>query len=105
MLEKLTKQKYRNKIGIAIVIVAILGISYFGGMARMVSVYLVTDYGDVRLYQSATDTEISNGDLLNVQNGDYITVWLLDDVSTSRKPIDEDFNVALYLGSAGSSGT
>ena len=96
-LDDLTRHKHKNKIGAVIIIVAILGVAYFGGLVGQVSVYPTSDYGDMHLYQSATDIEIGTGDLLNVQNGDYVTVWLLDDLATSRKPTDEDFAAALYL--------
>lgn len=94
-LRDLTKKEYKNKIGVAIIIVAILGVAYFG-LAGM-QMYPSSDYGDIHIYNERTDAEMSQGDTLKVQDGDFITAWLRDDLDTWRDPQDEAFTASLML--------
>jgi hypothetical protein len=94
-LNKLSN-KHKNKIGVAIIVVAILSVAFFGGLVGM-QMYPSSDYGDIHLYNERTDAEMDSTSTLDVQDGDFITAWLRDDPDTTRKPTNEDFTASLYL--------
>jgi hypothetical protein len=72
-LNDLTEHRHRNKIGIAIVIVAILGIAYLGGFGPQ-SMFSGLE---VHIKDSSGDT-INSGDTIYESNGLYLEAFGVD---------------------------
>jgi len=85
--------KQNRKLLIVLVLVTAL---IFGASVVFITIYPATDYGVIHLYNERTDVEMTASTTLNVQSGDYIVAWLMDDPSTSRMPTSEDFSATLY---------
>jgi len=94
-LKRLDKEQ-RKKAGIVALFALIIIGTLVGGML-LVTVYPAADYGNIALFNEATGASIDETSTLNVQDGDFIVAWLMDDPNTARQPDDENFKTYLYL--------
>lgn len=88
-LDDLTRHKHRNKLGVAIVVIAILGVVYFGGLG-MQSAF---DASDINIYNSAGGS-VNDGDTILEADGLYLEAIDIQ--------IDNTFQCNLYLAADGS---
>ncbi len=84
-----------NRRTILIIVIAATALLIIGYTALPLAMLPLTNYGDPVLYNETTDTLMSAGDVLNVQDGDTLVAWLVDDTATQHKPTDLDWTVTL----------
>lgn len=70
-------------IGIAIVVILTVGI-----VSMPLNVIPLITYGNPDLWEETNDVQLSEGDVLNVRDGDTLCAWLVDDPDTQHKPTD-----------------
>ena len=104
MVSRKIKKKFEESrikygvLGIMFVIVLLLGSS------ALFVTFDVSKYGDPVLYKEGVDVPMIEGDVLNVQSGDTLIAWLVDDPDTQRKPTTLDWTVTLRLDDGSSYG-
>jgi len=92
-MRSITKKNKQRALLLSVLVIGLM----LGGVF-LVQIPLST-YGYPDLWEETNNVQMSAGDILNVQDGDTLVAWLIDDTSDQHKPTDLDWTVTLRLTS------